>query len=225
MALRRRSAALLFLLLALLAADGALWARRARYRAETARLRAGMTALERARADALLAAEADRATLGVALIRRQAAGDDALHLAVNVDSGYVALERGAVRLRRFPAEVAPDPAAAPADAPSDAPADPAARPPATVPLVTPRGLRHVERVMVQGDPPPDHPGWPEALTTVPWPTPLAVVASGGALIYAPPDSGPLAPPQRVLPGAVRVAAGDLAAIRASITPGMRVYFF
>jgi hypothetical protein len=29
----------------------------------------------------------------------------------------------------------------------------------------------------------------------------------------------------VLPGAVRVAAHDLAAIRASITPGMPVYFF
>lgn len=218
MAPRRRSIALLVLLLALVAADALVWTRRARYRAETARLRADMTALERARADAVLAAETDRGALALALIRRQAGGDEALHLAVSAESGYVALERGAVRLRRFPAELAPDPAV-------DGPAGiPVARPTKAL-VVTPRGLRHVERLLAEGDPLPELAWWPGEEPAAAWPTPMAVVASGGVLIYARPERGPLAEPGRVLPGAVRVAADDLAAIRASITPGMRVYFF
>jgi type II secretory pathway pseudopilin PulG len=213
MVARRRSlllrGVLVLLLLALAGAEWLLRDRRARYQAETTRLRAGMTALERARADALLAAEQDRGALALALIRRQAAGDVALHLAVSADSGYVALERGAVRLRRFPAEMAADPAP-----------EAAGRP-----VAAPRGLRHVERLVAAGDPAPDVPWWPGESPQPRWPTPLAVVASGGVLIYARPDSGALAQPGRVLPGAVRVAAHDLAAIRASITPGMPVYFF
>lgn len=217
MAPRRRSLALLVLLFALVAADALLWTRRARYRAETTRLRADMTALERARADAVLAAESDRGALALALIRRQAGGDEALHLAVSAESGYVALERGAVRLRRFPAELATDPAVGLAGA--------SAAPPPTVPVVTPRGLRHVERLLTEGDPLPEVAWWPGEVPAAAWPTPLAVVASGGVLIYARPADGALADPGRILPGAVRVAADDLAAIRASITPGMRVYFF
>jgi hypothetical protein len=213
MVARRRSlllrGVLVLLLLALAGAEWLLRDRRARYRAETVRLRAGMTALERARADALLAAEEDRGALALALIRRQAAGDAALHLAVSAESGYVALERGAVRLRRFPAEVA-----------GDLVPEAAGRP-----VAPPRGLRHVERLVTAGDPAPDIPWWPGEAPQARWPTPLAVVASGGVLIYARPDSGALAQPGRVLPGAVRVAAHDLAAIRASITPGMPVYFF
>lgn len=215
MASRRRFMALLVLLLALAVADALVWSRRARYRAETARLRADMTALERARADALLAAEADRSALALALLRRQAGGDEALHLAVSAESGYVALERGAVRLRRFPAELAPDPL----------PAEGAGAPPPAVPVVTPRGLRHVEQLLAEGDPLPAVPWWPGEPPATAWPTPLAVLASGGVLIYASPDGGPMGAPGRILPGAVRVAAEDLAAIRASITPGMRVYFF
>lgn len=219
MAPRRRSLLLVVLLLALAAADGLLLVRRARYRAETARLREGMTALERARADAQLAAEADRGALALALLRRQAEGDDALHLAVSAESGYVALERGTVRLRRFPAEVAAEPGWM---------ADSGGRgaPPPTLPVAVPRGLRHVERLLAQGDT-VDLPPWMRdaGAPADGWPTPAAVVASGGVLIYARPDSGALAAPGRILPGAVRVAAADLAAIQASITPGMRVYFF
>lgn len=224
MAPRRRSLLLVVLLLALAAADALLLARRARYRAETARLRAGMTALQRARADAELAAEADRAALALALLRRQAEGDDALHLAVSAESGYVALERGTVRLRRFAAEVAADPAWMADSADGGAP-------PATPPVAVPRGLRHVEQLLAQGDrfalPAWVGAAWDPAAgdPAAGWPTPAAVVASGGVLIYARPDSGALAAPGRILPGAVRVAAADLAAIQASITPGMRVYFF
>ena len=104
MRVRRRIVVLTLLLVALALVDGFLLLRRSRYREETSRLRAGMTALERQRADAIVAADADRATLLVELLRRQAEGDNALHLAVSSDSSYVALDRGTARLRTMAAE-------------------------------------------------------------------------------------------------------------------------
>ena len=95
-------------LVALLLVDGLLLRRRARYRAETVRLRAGMSELEQKRADGIMAADVDKATLRLKLMRRQARGDVALHLAVNTDSGYVALDRGRARLRTMPARIGPE---------------------------------------------------------------------------------------------------------------------
>src|SRR4249919_2386605 len=84
---------LLALIVAVLAGvDGVLLYKRGRYREETTRLRAGMTSLERARADAIIDAETDRSELMLQLARRQALCDDALHLAVSSDSSFVALD-------------------------------------------------------------------------------------------------------------------------------------
>jgi hypothetical protein len=51
------------------------------------------------------------------------------------------------------------------------------------------------------------------------------VTTGGTLIYSLPTAGPLADSSYVLPGSLRVPAGDLAAIRENLFSGMRVYFF
>ena len=83
MRVRRRTLLLALLLLAIGLFDGFLVQRRSRYREESTRLRAGMSNLERARADAIVSAQADRAELLLELLRRQAEGDDGLHLAIS----------------------------------------------------------------------------------------------------------------------------------------------
>lgn len=216
---RRRSVILSGLLLLLLAADGLLLWRRARYRDEVARLRAGMTALERKRADAIVAADADKATVMIELMRRQAQGDDAIHLAVNTDSGFVALERGAARLRVMPAEFGPERRVG--------------TPPDTVHVVVPRGVRAIERLLVDTNR-FALPAWvwpdrglaaPTEMAGAGWTGPAAIVTTGGTLLYSRPQSGPLADSTYVMPGAVRLAESDLRAIRANLVAGTRVYFF
>lgn len=214
---RRRTLLLSLLLVAFLIVDGLLLIRRTHYRDETARLRAGMSDLERRRADAILAADADRAALMVELLRRQAQGDEGIHLAVNVDSGYVALDRGTARLRTMPAEIGPERRVG--------------TPPDTVHIVVPRGVRTVEQLLGPTD---RHvlPAWlwadrgqAPAADSAAFTGASAIVTTGGTLIYSRPPSGPLADSSYVLPGAVRVSASDLQAIRANLTPGTRVYFY
>jgi hypothetical protein len=54
--------------------------------------------------------------------------------------------------------------------------------------------------------------------------PLAVVLSGGTVIYSLPAPAPLDASDYVLPGSVRAEAVDLEAIRENVRPGMPVYF-
>lgn len=219
MRVRRRTLLLTLLLVALGVLDGVLLVRQDRYRAETVRLRAGMTDLERTRNDAILAADADRAVLMVELMRRQAQGDDAIHLAVNTDSGYVALDRGGARLRTMPARIGPERRVGSG-------AD-------TAHVVIPRGVRSIERLLAASDAWP-LPDWlwadrglpPVARHAAPgWTGTHAIVTTGGTLLYAVPGSGPLADSSYVMPGSVRLDAGDLRAIRENLTPGTRVYFY
>lgn len=178
-----------------------------------------MTALERGRADAILVADANRATLMVEVMRRQAQGDDAVHLAVNTDSGYVALDRGGARLRTMPALIGPERRVGVV--------------PDTARVVVPRGLRTVERVLGASDiyrlpswlwgdrgmaepTDPAEPGWTGD---------HAIVTTGGTLLYALPDRGPLSDSTYVMPGAIRLNASDLRAIRENLTAGTRVYFY
>ena len=208
MRMRRRTLMLMLLLL-----------RRARYREESARLRAGMSTLERTRADAIVAAQADRAELMLELMRRQAEGDDALHLAISTDSSYLALARGAARLRRITAEIGPARRVGVA--------------PDTLHVAIPRGLRAVQRLLSASDR-YELPAWVWADRGLPvpavradsgWVGRGAIVTTGGTLIYTLPVSGPLADSSYVLPGSIRVPAGDLAAIRENLSSGMRVYFY
>ena len=199
--------------------NGLLLYKRARYREETARLREGMTALERARADAIVDAETDRTELMVQLARRQALGDDKLHLAVSADSSFVALDRGGVRLRTMPARFGPQRRVG--------------VPPDTLWVAVPQGMRRIER-QVSATERFELPEWlwtdrglpvPEDRATPGWVGADAIVTSGGTLLYALPSSGPLADSSYVMPGTVRISENDLKAIKENITLGMRVYFF
>lgn len=216
---RRRTILLVLCLVTLLGVEGALAWRRAAYRAETARLREGMTELERRRADAMVAADAEGAQLRLSIAQRQARGDDALHLAVHLDSGYVALDRGSARLRVMPARIGP--------------ARRVGLPPDTMHMAPPLGLRALTTV-VGGRDSLELPAWLWADRGLPepvqraqpgWTGPLALVTSGGTLLYSLPTSGPLADSSYVMPGAIRLEAADLRAIRENLAPGMRVYFY
>jgi len=217
--IRRRTVAAFALLFLVLAVDGFLVWRRARYRAETTRLRAGMTDLERQRADAIINAQQNESGLMLELMRRQAAGDDRLHLAVSTDSAFVALDRGAARLRVMPAAFG-------AEARVGTAADSSR-------VAVPRGTRTIERLLGANDAYP-LPRWlwthrgqpvPENRAVPGWVGANAIVMSGGTLIYSMPASGPLADSSYVMPGTVRVPSADLAAIRENLTRGMTVYFY
>jgi hypothetical protein len=78
------------------------------YARETARLRVGMSAVERARLDAALASDSNRLQVMIELARRQARGDVGLHLSIAVDSGVLYLEQEGAVLRTVKAEIGPD---------------------------------------------------------------------------------------------------------------------
>ena len=221
-ALRRehpRATLVAFVLVALLlAADGVLAARWLRYRAETSRLRAGMTDAERQRTDMIVASEANKVGVMLELIRRQAATDRTLHLAVAVDSGRMLLERDGALLREMKVDVGGERGGAAPD---------------SLRIVRPRGARTVERVLGANDE-WDVPVWLFADRALSAPAERrmrgvlgrdAIVLSGGTVIYATPDSGVLADSSYVIPGSIRVARADLRAIAPNIAPGVTVYFY
>lgn len=219
---RRNSRGKISILVAIilaLTANLILVARYLRYKEETARLRAGMTNAQRERADAVVAAERHRLRVEFELIRRQARGDRMLHLAVNVDSGQMVLERDGVVLREMSVRIGPERV-------------PGARGDSAI-LVSALGQRTVERVLTgrdawelpsgvftdRGLPVPDNRKVRGALGDD------ALVLSDGTVVYAVPEAGPLADTAYVLPGSVQLAAADLKALAANIRPGMSVYFY
>ena len=215
----RWTVALAAVLLAVMTVDGVVWTRRARYGQETARLRASMTTLERKRADAVVAANEQRSALALQLVRAQTAGDGELHLAVSSESSFVALERDGVRLRFMHAEFGPSRRVG--------------VPPDTMRVVAPLGLRTVERIVETADD-FELPAWvwldqrqvvPDTKHGSGWAGPMAIITSGGTVLYAVPDTGPLSDSAYVMPGAVRLSATDLVAMRGVVRPGIRVYFF
>jgi hypothetical protein len=215
---RARNAILVIVILAI-AANVVLAARYLRYREETNRLRAGMTKAQLERADAVVAAERHRLRVEFELIRRQARGDRQLHLAVNVDSGRMILERDGVVLREMAVRLGPERFPGPLGD-------------STI-SVQSLGQRTVERVLSERDtweiprvvfddrgmPVPDNRRLRGALGDA------AILLSGGTVVYAVPESGPLADTSYVLPGSLQVAAADLEALSANIKPGMIVYLY
>ena len=216
---RRGRYAILVILILALAANGVLGMRYLRYQDETSRLRAGMTKAQRERADAVVAAERHRLRVELELVRRQARGDKQLHLAVNVDSNRMVLERDGIVLREMPVKLGPERF-------RSAQGDSAIS-------VQALGQRTIERVMRKGDswdvprsvfsdrglPVPDDRRVRGALGEA------ALVLSEGIVVYAIPESGPLADTAYVMPGSVLVAEADLKALSANIRPGMSIYFY
>ena len=139
--------------------------------------------------------------------------------AINTDSAYLALDRGAARLRVIAAKIGP--------------ARRVGLVPDTVHVAIPRGVRAIQRLLTAADR-FELPDWvwvdrglpvPAVRADSGWAGPGAIVTTGGTLIYSLPASGPLADSSYVMPGSIRVPAGDLAAIRENLSFGMRVYFF
>jgi hypothetical protein len=216
---RRSRTAIVVIAILALAANAVLGARYVRYREETSRLRAGMTKAQRERADAVVQAERHRLRVEYELVRRQARGDRLLHLAVNVDSGRMVLERDGIVLRDMAVRLGPERFRGPRGD--------------SVITVQSLGQRTVQHVLKGTD------SWevPQSVFSdrgLPVPENRrvrgalgddAIVLTEGTVVYAIPESGPLADTAYVLPGSVQVAAEDLKALAASIRPGMSVYFY
>lgn len=119
-------------LIAILSLDAYLMHKRRLYTAEVNRLRGSMTDAERAKTDAIIAAEDNKARIAIELARRQAKMEKALHLAVSLDSGRIYLEREGAVLREMAALFGPEKGVTPG---SD-----------SVPVVIPRGEMNVARI-------------------------------------------------------------------------------
>ena len=217
---RRRGRNAVFLIILLAAVANAMMAARFfTYRDETGRLRAGMTKAQRERTDAVVTAERHRLRVEWELVRRQARGDKQLHLSINVDSSRMILERDGIVLRDMHVRLGPERF-------RGATGD-------TSISVQSLGQRTVQRVLREGDsweiprsvfddrgiPVPESRRVPGALGA------SAIVLTEGTVVYAVPESGPLADSSYVLPGSVLMDPADLKALSASIRPGMSVYFY
>jgi hypothetical protein len=119
-------------LIAMLALDGFLVYKRRAYTAEVDQLRGAMTGAERAKTDAIVQAEHDKARIALELARRQAKLEKTLHLAVALDSGKIYLEREGAVLREMAALFGAEKGVTPG---SD-----------SVPVVIPRGQVNVARI-------------------------------------------------------------------------------
>ena len=206
-------------LLLMLAVSGWLIYKRINYQREIDRLRSGMTDAERKRTDMLMSSTKNRFQVMLELIRRQALGDQELHLAVAVDSSIMRLQREGALLRDMPVSVGPEKVVGTS--------------PDTVHMAIPRGTRTVEKIIDASD------GWevprwvyedrnlavPEDRTVKGALGPVAILLNGGTVMYAMPSAGPLNDSSYVLPGSVRLRAEDLRAIRPNLKTGMRVYFY
>jgi hypothetical protein len=203
----------------MVAIDGWLIYQRVRYSRETDRLRAGMSDMERRKADMVMKNEHNRLRVTLELMRRQANVDKELHLSVAVDSGVMYLEREGALLREMPIEVGPEKRVGSA--------------PDTMRIAAPRGARTVERVLGANDR-WEVPRWVFVDQGLPVPEdrvvkgalgPGAIVLSGGAVIYARPKDGPLSDSAYALPGAIKARPQDLRAIAPNVAPGMSVYLY
>jgi hypothetical protein len=123
---------LLLALVAMLSLDAYLIYKRRAYTAEVDQLRGAMTEAERAKTDAIVEAEHDKARIALELMRRQAKMEKSLHLAIALDSGRIYLERDGAVLREMAAQFGPEKGVTPG---SD-----------SVPVVIPRGQRTVARL-------------------------------------------------------------------------------
>lgn len=189
-----------------------------RYRRETTAARRAMTAMERQKADTLLAAHEGHTALAMALARQQAVQDRGINLAVDLKEGTMALQREGAELREMRVEVGPEVTVG--------------QPPGAIKVTPPLGIRRVARV-VDGSYAWEAPAWVYTHRSQPVPSArqtrgglgeIAILLDDGTAIYSTPLHGPLADPAYVMPGGVRAAASDLGAVAENLQPGTPVYF-
>jgi hypothetical protein len=111
---------------------GALAWRSVEYRREIAALRAGMSGIEKVKADLALASDVRRLQVMMQLAVRQARTDGGLHISISVDSGLLHLEQRGAVLRTAPVQVGADGWQAIAGD--------------SIPIASPLGVRRVEEV-------------------------------------------------------------------------------
>ena len=116
-------------LVAMLAVDAWLIAKRVKYNHDVAQLRSHMSEAERLRSDAIVQSEENKLRIAIELAKRQAKFDKKLHLNVSIDSSRMYLTREGALLREMPVQFGPE---RPASESSDAP-----------PAAIPRGERTV----------------------------------------------------------------------------------
>ena len=116
-------------LVAMLAVDAWLIAKRVKYNHDVAELRSHMSEAERQRSDVIVQSEENKLRIAIELVKRQSKFDKRLHLNVSVDSARMYLTREGALLREMPVQFGPE---RPATESSDAP-----------PVAVPRGERTV----------------------------------------------------------------------------------
>lgn len=99
-------------LVAMIAVDGWLFAKRVKYNRDVAQLREHMTVAERERTDAIVQAEQNKLRIAIELAKRQAKFDKRLHLNVSIDSSRMYLTREGALLREMPVQFGPERVAA-----------------------------------------------------------------------------------------------------------------
>jgi hypothetical protein len=205
--------------LLLLALDVGLLFTRSEYRRESAAARGSMTTLERERADGLLGSREARGALMLALVRQQSLSEKKLSLSISLEEGTMDLRRDGSQLREMRVQIGPEATVG--------------LEPGAMKVTPPLGKRHVVRV-VDGSHVWHTPAWFPAHRGQGIPTSrlspgglgtIAVLLDDGTALYSRPQAGPLADDAYGLPGAVRVEAADLQAIRENLGPGTPVYFF
>ena len=206
-------------MLVLLAADAALLYKGRQYRRESAAARGSMTALEKTRADALLESKEARAALMTALVQQQSLRESRLNLSVSLDDRTMALQQDGSELRSMPVAIGPELSVG--------------NEPGAIRVTAPLGKRQVARV-VDGTYVWQAPEWVYSSRGQAVPVnraiqgglgPIAVLLDDGTALYSRPSEGPLAEEGYVLPGAVRLEAADLLAIRENLATGTPVYFY
>jgi len=95
-------------LLAMLAVDAWLFAKRVKYNHDVAQLRSHMSDAEKQRTDAIVQAEENKLRIAIELVKRQAKFDKKLHLNVSVDSARMYLTREGALLREMPVQFGPE---------------------------------------------------------------------------------------------------------------------
>ncbi|MDP9206106.1 MAG: hypothetical protein M3P12_11760 [Gemmatimonadota bacterium] len=95
-------------LVAMIAVDAWLFAKRVKYNHDVAQVRAHMTEAERERTDAIVGSEQNKLRIAIELAKRQAKFDKRLHLNVSVDSSRMYLTREGALLREMPVQFGPE---------------------------------------------------------------------------------------------------------------------
>ena len=116
-------------LVAMIAVDAWLVAKRVKYNHDVAQLRSHMTDAEKQRTDFIVQAEENKLRIAIELAKRQAKFAKKLHLNVSIDSSRMYLTREGALLREMAVQFGPERAASPSDS--------------TPPAAIPRGERTV----------------------------------------------------------------------------------